>query len=1610
MSTSLTPATPKTLTEQQKLTFLLEATGDLDTAKALQKNLPPALLKARADTLATLDSVTRNLHVTQAQVETRLSRLQPLNSFCATLLNRALTARWSAVFDVEKDHLQLPGSYCGCEPVLPPGGGTPITPPATPTLLEAAMQNFTEDEAQPDYFPEGSVVRITSMPEGVPGLTPAAFAGLCRELDLGLRYQQHFQQVFGVKDVGGKRVATGPMILDISAMKKQLLELDMHLALIREHITQESFDTLQRMIDAGGVANANSLHRQGRPLIMQGIELLDSCIWGVVVFSKESVESNPDQWCLVYMPGEPDQPLYEFPSFTAFMTYLEFKLGVASYRSYFTHCIGEVDKVDFFRTFADTRSLGHVKQLEMTDPLFDFMLKSHIGKLQLDARALAVPTADVDEEERKTRLIRYLEIGMTVANVAGFVVPVLGQLMMGVAVGQMLAQVYEGVEDWSRGDRQEAFSHLLSVAENIVLMAAVGAGIKGVKSLVIKTARKHPDFFQPFAAILNRNGEARLWKPELRGYEQHLPLAEVEPDAAGFYRIDGKVFVCVDHRFYEVALEPATNVWRVHHPARADAYAPALEANNQGGWRHAFEQTEQWSGAYTLKRIDPSLAVMEDSRLEWGRQLTDTPVDDLYRLFENNLPLPARLRDTLDRFGLERRLCDFIVSMEAGNANDSLHAEEQLHALPRLANWPADRYIKVVDEQGRISATFPPGSVDDDTVSVIVNHAQLDKGELLQTVIDGLYPKEVEALVGTDIAPADAGVQLAKVIGAAVKADRRSTFEHLYQQFDRDVAGELLKVRSASPGLPVRYARELLKRTPSVERIHLRTTGRVPMGLAQRARQAASDVRVDRALTGFYLAGIANADTGKLAIRLLPRLSGWDPEFYLELRAKKLNGELLETLGEKPLVTSSSCTLVRLDSGYEVFGSDRKSLGQVMSGPEDLYHAILKGLSVQQRKAIGFAEPKPDDGWRLRLKLLNTGLDEREGCARLLAGGQLQVLISEPLCTLADSPVEPATHSRRLLRKVKRLYPLFSDAQASEFLDGLGSDPLTRAIRVRQLQEDLSRLREVLDAWSEDEAAMKALGGVLTEVHDCRQIVAFEIEDCFRRLIFAPGEFQHPFYGLVLDGMRCGKLPVLPVGLSFDHVRHLSLRNMHLDNDVAYFLKAFRQVEFLDLDRNRLTLLPEVISSMPNLRQLSVASNRVQMTEYSLKKLSHMRTLQSLNLSDNPLGATLDVSNLFELVDLSVRNTRTTELPKGLERLPNLDRVDLRDNDIRDLPDWLFETPRGFSETINLRNNPISDPSSAQLDNYRKKVGVGMGYLENDIARLDEYQARSIWLTETGGTVGAAHLQIWTAIKDDPMSEGLFHLLAELGNTADSAHVREDVSRRVWAVLEATQADAELREQIFDLAANPINCTDNAAVNFSHLEVAVHVHRVTRTSGGRQPSATSLIKLARGLFRLEQVDLIAAEHAVDQGPIDPLEVTLAYRTGLAQAFDLPGQPSHMRFAALAGVTGDDLVAAIDRVQSAELSPEWLKFLVRQSFWSDYVKNSFAQQFAEARVPHHEEIQALFDRAEELSSVDYLNEMNRCAARLEQSEHALLGRLTEQVLGLIERGSCVLPGA
>jgi hypothetical protein len=117
----------------------------------------------------------------------------------------------------------------------------------------------------------------------------------------------------------------------------------------------------------------------------------------------------------------------------------------------------------------------------------------------------------------------------------------------------------------------------------------------------------------------------------------------------------------------------------------------------------------------------------------------------------------------------------------------------------------------------------------------------------------------------------------------------------------------------------------------------------------------------------------------------------------------------------------------------------------------------------------------------------------------------------------------------------------------------------------------------------------------------------------------------------------------------------------------------------------------------------------------------------------------------------------------------------------------------------------------------------------------------------------------------------------------------------------------------------------------------------------------------------------------------------------------------MRYASLSGVTRTALDTAQTRVTSAELSPELLKFLVKQPFWTDYLKRNHPRQFVSVDETFSAKIEAVFDKADSLTTGSYLTQLNVIKVAKEDAENAVLERLTNDALRLVDLGLCAVPG-
>ena len=226
--------------------------------------------------------------------------------------------------------------------------------------------------------------------------------------------------------------------------------------------------------------------------------------------------------------------------------------------------------------------------------------------------------------------------------------------------------------------------------------------------------------------------------------------------------------------------------------------------------------------------------------------------------------------------------------------------------------------------------------------------------------------------------------------------------------------------------------------------------------------------------------------------------------------------------------------------------------------------------------------------------------------------------------------------------------------------------------------------------------------------------------------------------------------------------------------------------------------------------------------------------------------------------------------------------------------------------------------------------------------------------------------------------------------------MKQDMTRRVWRVLEAVRERADLADEVFEWAGTQLNCDDDAAVSFGDLEILLEVSEMRRQIEGGNLSVGPLLKLGRGLFRLDRLEQIARDYHLKNPATEGLEVSLAFRTGLANRFYLPGQPQHMRFGILAGVTPQALDAAEREVRAAEATEAFPTFMHELPYWQKYLKRTHADSFEAIGTPFHARLQAVLadpdlDEADRTASVDHISR-DKAA-----SESAEIQRLTQEAI-------------
>jgi hypothetical protein len=267
------------------------------------------------------------------------------------------------------------------------------------------------------------------------------------------------------------------------------------------------------------------------------------------------------------------------------------------------------------------------------------------------------------------------------------------------------------------------------------------------------------------------------------------------------------------------------------------------------------------------------------------------------------------------------------------------------------------------------------------------------------------------------------------------------------------------------------------------------------------------------------------------------------------------------------------------------------------------------------------------------------------------------------------------------------------------------------------------------------------------------------------------------------------------------------------------------------------------------------------------------------------------------------------------------------------------------------------------------------------------------WLVGTVEEI-ADHRVVWEQLETAADAPALLALVNRLRESADFLRARDALTPRVWYVLEAAAQDPELRGLLNGMAqdediANP-TCADGVRLEFNQMEVRVFTRRSLRDIPDAERGQT-LYGLMRRLYRLSEVDRLAVANTRGR---DQAEVRLAYRLGLAERLDLPLPPSSMLYRNVAGVNADELATVQGEVMANESGPGLLDYAANRDFWTDWLRETYAPEFAELQEAFDQDRSRLEDDFPELND-EYLERAKRLLEQKEEKDRNLIRRLTNK---------------
>lgn len=744
------------------------------------------------------------------RLQRQLAPLQGIHAFCKPLLQQALREQLHCPHD--PDTLFYRHTYFTVSP--DPDFATGHLPQQEKNhydipLVDAALANFSAEEAIPGTLPRGDSV-VDAAGALVAEVSAPAFAGLCRQLDLGQRYQAHLDKVVH---------APSPDGMGMQAMlKAQLLanmRTDAFKALSEAALSQDELALVLSLCSSGKPGTYG-----GDPVVARQLQVYGCTLEQIIVLqvTRTTLGFTSTRRVLVYLPGDPLSAWCVAPDLDTFIRRtLGKRLADPGYQRFFRRFLRQRDQAVFFARVADelldvVEAASRDMDQHLVDyprALFDHLAQARIEAIKDDAAFIAVPVRSIDSALHQAQRER-LEAGIWAAlGVAGLFVPAIGAAMLVAMAWDMLKEAFHAVESWREGDTQAAVEHLLNIASTVITV--------GITSVLAGAVARKTDLVEQLVTARLEDGSEKLWRFDLAPFRSEPPALQALPDAEGVYRLGGRCWVNMQGHFYQV-VQGEDEQWRL---LPRQGHGPQLRHNGAGAWRVWCEQPLEWADTHGMfRRLGGDFRQLEDDQIDQVLAIHGLGPDDLRGLHVCGQAPDACLVDSVSRVRLANRIKLLVSQLRTGGgvadspllarvqrwhgaeamANDELATRVWSRRRSLLAQLYYEQYPVTDDTQAlqrdfaslhRLAAEYLLGTANPD--DLLVSAAALAKRIRCIRVHEALLFDTPQSL---DLARFALGM-LERLAGADLGPR--------WQLFDGDSSAPLLATRGGSRRLDLRY-------------------------------------------------------------------------------------------------------------------------------------------------------------------------------------------------------------------------------------------------------------------------------------------------------------------------------------------------------------------------------------------------------------------------------------------------------------------------------------------------------------------------------------------------------------------------------------------------------------------------------------------------------------------------------------------------------------------------------------------------------------------------------------------------------------------------------------